>query len=51
MLKRMDTLVKLVSLIILKGFGFIVDPETQEQFFVHISECIDEIKGRKQSFF
>ena len=27
-----------------KGFGFIVDPETQEQFFVHISECIDEIK-------
>ena len=34
-----------------KGFGFIVDPETQEQFFVHISECIDEIKeGNKVSF-
>ena len=32
-----------------KGFGFIVDPETQEQFFVHISECIDEIKeGNKE---
>jgi cold shock CspA family protein len=34
-----------------KGFGFIVDPETQEQFFVHISECIDEIKeGDKVAF-
>ena len=34
-----------------KGFGFIVDPETQEQFFVHISECIEEIKeGDKVSF-
>ncbi len=34
-----------------KGFGFIVDPATQEQFFVHISECIDEIKeGDKVSF-
>ena len=26
-----------------KGFGFIVDNETQKEHFVHISGCIDEI--------
>ena len=34
-----------------KGFGFIIDPESQEKFFVHISECIDEItEGDKVEF-
>ena len=34
-----------------KGFGFIIDPETQEKYFVHISECIDEItEGDKVEF-
>lgn len=27
-----------------KGFGFIVDNETQKEHFVHISGCIDEIQ-------
>ena len=27
-----------------KGFGFIVDGETQEEYFVHISGVIDEIR-------
>ena len=27
-----------------KGFGFIVDDESQKEHFVHISGCIDEIK-------
>ncbi|MBT4958918.1 MAG: cold shock domain-containing protein, partial [Flavobacteriaceae bacterium] len=32
-------------------FGFIIDPETQEKYFVHISECIDEItEGDKVEF-
>ena len=26
-----------------KGFGFIIDPEAQEKYFVHVSECLDEI--------
>ena len=34
-----------------KGLGFIIDPESQEKFFVHISECIDEItEGDKVEF-
>ncbi|KRO86024.1 MAG: cold shock domain-containing protein [Bacteroidetes bacterium] len=34
-----------------KGFGFIIDPESQEKYFVHISECIDEItEGDKVEF-
>ena len=27
-----------------KGFGFIVDEETQTEYFVHVSGLIDEIK-------
>lgn len=27
-----------------KGFGFIVDAETNEEYFVHVSGLIDEIK-------
>lgn len=27
-----------------KGFGFITDAETNEEFFVHISGLIDEIR-------
>lgn len=27
-----------------KGFGFIVDDETQQDIFVHVSGTIDEIK-------
>jgi CspA family cold shock protein len=27
-----------------KGFGFIVDAETNEEYFVHVSGIIDEIK-------
>ena len=26
-----------------KGFGFIIDDETKEEFFVHVSGLIDEI--------
>ena len=34
-----------------KGFGFIIDMENQEKYFVHISECIDEItEGDKVEF-
>jgi cold shock CspA family protein len=34
-----------------KGFGFIIDPESQEKYFVHISECNDEItEGDKVEF-
>ena len=34
-----------------KGFGFIIDPETQEKYFVHVSECLDEIfEGDKVQF-
>jgi len=34
-----------------KGFGFIIDPESQEKYFVHISECKDEItEGDKVEF-
>ena len=27
-----------------KGFGFIVDTETQKEYFVHVSGLVDEIK-------
>ena len=27
-----------------KGFGFIIDNETQEEYFVHVSGVIDKIK-------
>ncbi|MEN8805464.1 MAG: cold-shock protein [Wenyingzhuangia sp.] len=27
-----------------KGFGFIIDEETQQDYFVHISGLIDEIR-------
>ena len=27
-----------------KGFGFIIDDETQQDYFVHVSGLIDEIK-------
>jgi len=27
-----------------KGFGFIVDNDSQEEYFVHVSGLIDEIK-------
>jgi len=27
-----------------KGFGFIVDTETNEEYFVHVSGLIDEVK-------
>ncbi|MFK8103819.1 MAG: cold-shock protein [Saprospiraceae bacterium] len=27
-----------------KGFGFIIDDETQKDYFVHVSGLIDEIK-------
>lgn len=34
-----------------KGFGFIIDDETQNDYFVHISGLIDEIKeGDKVEF-
>ncbi len=28
-----------------KGYGFIFDSQTRESLFVHINDCIDEIKG------
>ena len=27
-----------------KGFGFVIDDETKEEFFVHVSGLIDEIR-------
>ncbi|MFH1322055.1 MAG: cold shock domain-containing protein [Bacteroidota bacterium] len=27
-----------------KGFGFIKDKETEKEYFVHVTGCIDEIK-------
>ena len=27
-----------------KGFGFIVDEETQKEYFVHVSGLVDEIR-------
>ena len=34
-----------------KGFGFIIDDETQNDYFVHISGLIDEVKeGDKVEF-
>ena len=34
-----------------KGFGFIIDDETQQDYFVHISGLIDEVReGDKVEF-
>ena len=34
-----------------KGFGFIIDDETQQDYFVHISGLVDEIReGDKVEF-
>lgn len=34
-----------------KGFGFIVDDESQQEYFVHISGLVDEIReGDKVEF-
>ena len=34
-----------------KGFGFVIDDETQQEYFVHISGLIDEIReGDKVEF-
>ncbi len=27
-----------------KGFGFVIDEETKEEYFVHVSGLVDEIK-------
>ena len=27
-----------------KGYGFIKDPETEEEYFVHVSGVVDEIR-------
>ncbi|MFT5859153.1 MAG: CspA family cold shock protein [Flavobacteriaceae bacterium] len=27
-----------------KGFGFVIDEESSEEYFIHISGCIDEIR-------
>ena len=27
-----------------KGFGFVIDNETQEEYFVHVSGIIDKVK-------
>ena len=34
-----------------KGFGFIVDNETQEEYFVHVSGIIDKIKENDEVTF
>ena len=31
-----------------KGFGFVVDEETKEEYFVHVTGLIDEIKEDDQ---
>jgi CspA family cold shock protein len=34
-----------------KGFGFIIDDETQKEHFVHISGLVDEIKENDEVSF
>ena len=34
-----------------KGFGFIVDNETEEEYFVHVSGIIDKIKENEEVTF
>ena len=34
-----------------KGFGFIVDTETQKEYFVHVSGLVDEIRDNDEVTF
>lgn len=34
-----------------KGFGFIIDNETEEEYFVHVSGLIDKIKENDEVSF
>ena len=34
-----------------KGFGFIVDDETKEEYFVHVTGLIDEVKENDEVTF
>jgi CspA family cold shock protein len=34
-----------------KGYGFVVDDETKEEYFVHVTGLIDEIKENDQVTF
>ena len=34
-----------------KGFGFVIDNETQEEYFVHVSGLIDKIKENDEVSF
>lgn len=35
----------------IKGFGFIIDIETEEEYFVHVSGVIDKIKENDEVSF
>ncbi len=35
----------------IKGFGFIIDTETEEEYFVHVSGVIDKIKENDEVSF
>lgn len=35
----------------IKGFGFIIDIETEEEYFVHVSGVIDKIKENDEVTF
>ena len=35
----------------IKGFGFIIDNETEEEYFVHVSGVIDKIKENDEVSF
>ncbi|MEA2043167.1 MAG: cold shock domain-containing protein [Bacteroidota bacterium] len=34
-----------------KGYGFIIDDETKEEYFVHVTGLIDEVKENDQVTF
>mgnify|MGYP006445286357 CR=1 FL=1 len=34
-----------------KGYGFVIDDETKEEYFVHVTGLIDEIKENDQVTF
>lgn len=34
-----------------KGYGFVVDDETKEEYFVHVTGLIDEVKENDQVTF
>lgn len=34
-----------------KGFGFIIDDETQEEYFVHVTGLVDEVKENDEVSF